>query len=1494
MSDPVILGAPEDGVWEGIWMGIETTPTKDGWFPVQWNVSFNELSIFEKKLTLGAITKDSDDIISSLIMSDWSGGGQIDLLTGADQSRYRHGVMDAEKPGAITLPLYVQTLTPSHTGSTYPACQIGDYPYVIRGTKVFSFNENTDAFGDSATVTTTPVGKGTMFNGKVYFPLGSTGYARLAESAPGTPTWTETAGVNEAATKDATSSPNAVDFEVWDDKIWALTPTGVLAYSFTGTPAEWKWDQSWNEAKARFNKLESCQTPKQLVTFVDNNGDPCLMVISNSSGFRADFFTKSYEKTPLQFAPHPDFGTAACVWRPGEDLKIAAGLGIISFSAANVVDPLMGLSRGDGLPYTNLGRIADLVPEASRLFAFVSGATAGSVSYDYGAQVGTTGTGNGQFTVVRGLATDSSGNVWAADTQGERIEKFTNALVYSSQDGSAGTGNNQFATDDGAWDIAIDSANSTWHADRGNHRITKRTSGGSWSMPIDGRVSAVAWTLQNTYGSPGTGTNNYDTPGQVALDASTNSYVADTGNKRIIKRNSSGVYQSSFQSSAITDWETFATVTTANGLPLTGSVQMAVDASGNSYIADATNARLVKLDSSGTYVASQTTGLEGICGVCTDPAGNVYCACNLFGLGQPYILVFKFDSTFTQLWRTTAVLGVVAGELATDGTTLWVTDTVPTGGPHHGVRSYACSTGILQEGAFIFEAVGSLSNQLGAIPGISYNANDGLLYLRDASNSRIKVYSTSGTYQRLFSTASGVTSVAVDGSGALWLAEPAAGRLRHVSSTGTVLSTLTTPTPTKVARGVGDVLWTLSTTGTLLKWDEVSAVRAPKGVAVSGTDIYLSLATGTGDYLAKYNSAFTQQWAVECPGVSLSHLATDGTHLYTCASDNTVRKHLLSTGAAVSSWGSAGTGNGQFNAPTGIVYDSVGLQLWIVDAGNARVQRCDTSGTYLGQFATGPSARGIAVDSAGRPIVAGYGDAVVTRYTTAGAVVDQFSRTGADGIAVSTGDVLWVTSASASTLTTWDEVLGLTAGSAAGKLSSPKGLAIHRTSGRVYVADTGNMRVQYFDSAGALLGGWGSAGTGSSQFGASGPTKLAVNQTSGDVYVLDPSNMRVQQFTSTGSWLRSWGSSGSEAGQFLVPSAIATSDITNEVFVGDGSRGDVQVFTASGTYTRKFGSTGSGNGQFQAITGITLSQVGTTLYAADATLNRVQSFAVTSTSVEQLALPYVAYWTGSGWHGAWELNDNTKRLTWAGITATSHAIDGYRLWWGCTDGNVYSLPLRRTFHSPREGWKGGYDRFSSAGYLISSRFDSLMAGFDKKASRLVVYTDTASPTETMRFRYRYDTELPWENAYDFRDSAGAIRYITTPGKTILPFGVDSAGFSWGQQFNWMQFRLDFARGTNAYQTPSLVAAVLNYTKVPQQARTFRFSIPFPRETWNGRTGVEIRNSLRALLRAGQFVKLVHQDITYRGQLAAVGGLTSVGPNYAGGATVNFIEIGVDN
>src|SRR5262245_50608183 len=69
-----------------------------------------------------------------------------------------------------------------------------------------------------------------------------------------------------------------------------------------------------------------------------------------------------------------------------------------------------------------------------------------------------------------------------------------------------------------------------------------------------------------------------------------------------------------------------------------------------------------------------------------------------------------------------------------------------------------------------------------------------------------------------------------------------------------------------------------------------------------------------------------------------------------------------------------------------------------------------------------------------------------------------------------------------------------------------------------------------------FLTAWGSRGTAAGQFDL--PSGIAVD-TSGRVYVADRNNHRIQMFDASGNWLRMWGSMGAATGAFRYPSSVA-------------------------------------------------------------------------------------------------------------------------------------------------------------------------------------------------------------------------------------------------------------------------------------------------------------------------------------------------------------------
>ena len=225
-------------------------------------------------------------------------------------------------------------------------------------------------------------------------------------------------------------------------------------------------------------------------------------------------------------------------------------------------------------------------------------------TYQFIAQWGSHGTGDGQFDTPRGIAVDSSGNVYVVDVINGRIQKFTSTGSFLTKWGKSGTGDGQFISPylNG---IAIDSYGNVYVADTGNYRIQKFTSDGSF---------LTKW------GSSGTGDGQLSCRFYIAVDNSGNIYVADSANARIQKFASSGAFLAKWGSSGTGDGQ------------FSNSSGIAVDSSGNVYVADEYSNRIQKFTSSGTFITkwgSSGTGdgqFNNSTGIAVDSSGNVYVA----------------------------------------------------------------------------------------------------------------------------------------------------------------------------------------------------------------------------------------------------------------------------------------------------------------------------------------------------------------------------------------------------------------------------------------------------------------------------------------------------------------------------------------------------------------------------------------------------------------------------------------------------------------------------------------------------------------------------------------------------------------------------------------------------------------------------------------------------------------------------------------------------
>lgn len=168
----------------------------------------------------------------------------------------------------------------------------------------------------------------------------------------------------------------------------------------------------------------------------------------------------------------------------------------------------------------------------------------------------------------------------------------------------------------------------------------------------------------------------------------------------------------------------------------------------------------------------------------------------------------------------------------------------------------------------------------------------------------------------------------------------------------------------------------------------------------------------------------------------------------------------------------------------------------------------------------------------------------------------------------------------------------------AGYFEYPAGITV--SGGEVLVSDTGNGRIQVFDTQGSALRQWGSTGSGSGQF--QNPRGLAIDQ--GRVYIADHDNHRIQVYSQEGVFLTAWGSQGSLEGQFQKPYGLTC--YAGRIYITDMANHRVQVFDTNGTWLRSWGRYGSAEGEFRIPTGIQVNRG--LVYVQDFQNNRIQVF----------------------------------------------------------------------------------------------------------------------------------------------------------------------------------------------------------------------------------------------------------------------------------------------
>ena len=633
----------------------------------------------------------------------------------------------------------------------------------------------------------------------------------------------------------------------------------------------------------------------------------------------------------------------------------------------------------------------------------------------------------------QGIAIDSAGNIYIADVRNNRIRKVDMSGVITTL---AGIGTTGYSGDGGPatsaglampQGVAIDASGNIYIADTGNDCIRK--------VDLSGIITTVAGNGTPGYsgdGLPATSAS-LNSPQGLALDAFGNIYIADTSNSRIRKVDTSGMI--------ITVAGNGTRAYSGDGGPavsasLNGPSGVSVDATGNIYIADTSNNRIRMIDTSGmisTVAGNGTRAYSGEGGPAVSASLNLPQGVFADTSGNLYIADTGND-------RVRLVVAGMIVTVAGNGTNAYSGD----GGP-------AVSASLRSPQSVFVVASGNI-------------------YIVDALSCCVRKVDASGVIATVAGGGSGdggpatsanlgsTRGLALDVFGNTYIAEGFTSSIRKVDASG-VISTLAGNGTTGFSGDGGPAT--------------SASLNGPWGIAVD---------SARGIYIADTNNNRIRK--VDAAGV-ISTIAGNGIAGY--AGDG---------GPAVSA---------SLRTPQGVAVDADG-NLYIADASNYRIRKVDPSGiitTVAGNGTTafsgdgGPAVsaslfapRGVAVDRSGNIFIVDAGHYRIRKVDTAG-IITTIAGNGTPGYS---GDGGPAVSAS---------------------LNNPWGIAVD-ASGNIFITETGGSRVRKIDASGIITtvagnGLAGYSGDGGPAISASlnAPNGVAVDVLE-NIYIADTANDRIR------------------------------------------------------------------------------------------------------------------------------------------------------------------------------------------------------------------------------------------------------------------------------------------------------------------------------------------------------------------------------------------------
>jgi sugar lactone lactonase YvrE len=530
---------------------------------------------------------------------------------------------------------------------------------------------------------------------------------------------------------------------------------------------------------------------------------------------------------------------------------------------------------------------------------------------------------------------------------------------------------------------------------------------------------------------------------------------------------------------------------------------IAADSLGNLYILERNGNKILVYDSSGTYTreikSGQSTGWFYYADkIVIDTSDNLY-----IGDGNRVIKLDNTGSLILQWYGDDDTSFDYVADMATDANdNVYILD------------DWLCRVCKFDSAGNLLLSFGNEGTGDGEFENpyaLTADSNNNVYVVDDAgSDYRVQKFNSSGNFVTSWTSAGYyIRGIAAD-STTVYVLNTAADKVEAFDDTGSFLFEF---------GGYG------SANG---EFDYATAIAAKSGsVHVADFGNYrVQKFDASGAFQQKVETDITSNGKFNRP----ADVAVTADFLFVCDTENNrVQKLHLGNGAFISTWGTLGSADGEFDRPMGIAVDENNSWVYLSDTFNDRVQKFDFNGTHLltwgsfgasdGQF---DEPAGIEVDSQGNVLVIDTDNYKIQKFDSDGNHLLTFGEHG-------TGQ---------------------------GQFQQPQGIAVN-SADDVYITDGRNNCINVFDNSGAFL---------STIYGFFSEEEFmydpyGIDIAGGYLYVSDDDRSCIYKMTFSGELVAKIGSDrGAEKGKFDETRGLAV-NTQGRIYIADQENYRVQVFS---------------------------------------------------------------------------------------------------------------------------------------------------------------------------------------------------------------------------------------------------------------------------------------------------------------------------------------------